>query len=131
MIIKMMNKICTLILLSGFACASYAELVLVSGQARQKNYIDTSSVSISSNPKIVTFDQLIFIDKNDPIESWRNSVVVNTMKMNCDEKTFYYAKEVRKSWDRSQVLHEFPAKPIHKFKVAGTGPSKYVYDRYC
>lgn len=126
-----MNKIFITVLLSCLTLSAQADLVLVSGKAKQKNYIDTSSVSISFNPKVVTYDQLIFIDKNDPLESWRNSVVVNTMKMNCQEKTFYYVNEVRKSWDRSRVLDQFPSKPIRKLNVAGAGPSQFVYDRYC
>lgn len=131
LIFKMMNKIFTLVLLSCFTLSAEAELVLVSGKVKQKNYIDTASVSITFNPRVVSYDQLIFIDKNDPLESWRNSVVVNTMKMNCQEKTFYYVEEVRKSWDRTSVIESFPAKPIGKLKVAGEGPSQYVYDRYC
>ena len=106
-------------------------MVFVSDQAKQKNYIDTASISISFNPKLVTYDQLVFIDQTDSLESWRNSVVVNTMKMNCEEMTFYYVKEVRKSWDQSKVLDQFPSKPIRKMNVAGKGLSKFVYDRYC
>ena len=70
----MMNKILASVLLSSIAWSAQAELVLVSGKAKQKNYIDTASVSISFNPRVVSYDQLIFIDQNDPLESWRNSV---------------------------------------------------------
>ena len=73
-ILKMMNKILASVLLSSIAWSAQAELVLVSGKAKQKNYIDTASVSISFNPRVVSYDQLIFIDQNDSLESWRNSV---------------------------------------------------------
>lgn len=126
-----MKRILASVLLLSITGLAQAELVLVSGKAKQKNYIDTASVSISFNPRVVSYDQLIFIDKNDPLESWRNSVVVNSMKMNCQEKTYYYVNEVRKTWDRTRVIDNFPTKPIRKMNIAGAGPSKFVYDRYC
>ncbi len=131
MIIKMKKQILASVLLLSITGLAQAELVLVSGKAKQKNYIDTASVSISFNPRVVSYDQLIFIDQNDPLESWRNSVVVNSMKMNCQEKTYYYVNEVRKTWNRTRVIENFPTKPISKLNVAGAGPSKFVYDRYC
>ena len=131
MIIKMMKRILASVLLLSITGLAQAELVLVSGKAKQKNYIDTASVSISFNPRVVSYDQLIFIDQNDPLESWRNLVVVNSMKMNCQEKTYYYVSEIRKTWDRTRVLDSFPTKPIRKMNIAGAGPSKFVYDRYC
>ena len=70
----MMNKILASVLLSSIAWSAQAELVLVSGKAKQKNYIDTASVSISFNPRVVSYDQLIFIDQNDSLESWCNFV---------------------------------------------------------
>ena len=74
MIIKMMKRILASVLLLSITGLAQAELVLVSGKAKQKNYIDTASVSISFNPRVVSYDQLIFIDQNDSLESWRNSV---------------------------------------------------------
>lgn len=109
-----------------------AELILVSGKSKQKNYIDTSNVSVSFNPKVVTYDQLIFIGKNDPLNSWRNSVIVKTLKMNCDKKNWFMISEIRKSWDRSTVIEKLPndTNPV-VHPVIDSGPVKFVYDKYC
>lgn len=59
-----MKNIIYLFLVSSIAFQAHAELVWVSGKAKQKNYIDRSSIVIKNNPKEVTYNQLVFFDEN-------------------------------------------------------------------
>ncbi|WP_312105530.1 hypothetical protein [Acinetobacter venetianus] len=120
-------------LLSGIITNTHAELVLVSGMAKQKNYIDTASIVIKKNPKVIFYNQLIFFDQNFVIQQYRNSVMVYKNMMNCDEKNWVTLSEVRKTTDQRKVLEVLQdnASSLNIKPVINSGPVKFIYDNYC
>ena len=126
-----MKNIIYLFLVSSIAFQAHAELVLVSGKAKQKNYIDTSSIVIKNNPKEVTYNQLVFFDENFEIQKFRHSVSVQTNIMNCDTKTWYSGTSVRKTTDQKKTIEVLDRGTRNVRPVINAGPVKYIYDHYC
>ena len=128
-----MKKLIITFLFSVIMTNTHAELVLVSGKAKQKNYIDTASILIQNNAKAVTYNQLIFFDQNFEIERYRNSVAVQTNIMDCGNKTWAILSVVRKSSDQRRVIEILQDRPssITAKPIVNSGPVKFVYDNYC
>jgi hypothetical protein len=119
--------------LSGIMTSVHAELVLISGKAKQKNYIDTASIVIKENPKVIIYNQLIFFDQNFVIEQYRDSVMVHKNMMNCEEKIWANLSEVRKTNDQRKVLEILHdnASSLNTKPMINSGPVKFIYDNYC
>lgn len=120
-------------LLSSIMTSTHAELVLVSGKAKQKNYIDIASIVIKRNPKVIIYNQLIFFDQNFVIEQYRDSVMVHKIMLNCGEKNWVTLSEVRKTTDQRKVLEVLQdnASNLNTKPVINSGPVKFIYDNYC